>query len=48
MKLKLDYSIFVLHIQFYQDSMEFQVNQEMVHPTLTILKVVLALKLVAY
>ena len=48
MKLKLDYSIFVLHIQFYQDSMEFQVNQEMVHPTLTILKVVLTLKLVGY
>ena len=34
--------MFVLHTQFFLDSMEFQVNQEKNHPTLTILKVVLA------
>ena len=38
MKLKLDYSIFALQIQFFPDSLEFQVNQENIHPTLTILK----------
>ena len=27
MKWKLDYSIFILHIQFFLDSLEFQVNQ---------------------
>ena len=40
-----EYSIFVLLIQFFLDSLEFQVNQENIHPTLTILKVVLALKM---
>ena len=43
LKWKLDYSLFVLHIQFFLDSLEFQVNQENVQPTLTTLKVVLAL-----
>ena len=41
LKWKLDYSIFVLHIQFFP--VEFQVNQQNIHPTLTILKFVLAL-----
>ena len=44
MKWKLDYSIFVLHINFFLDDLEFQVNQENIHLTLTMLKVVLALK----
>ena len=44
MKWKLDYSIFILYIQFFLDSLEFQVNQESIHLSLTILKVVLALK----
>ena len=44
LKWKLDYSIFLLHIQFFLNSLEFQVNQKNIHPTLTILKVVLALK----
>ena len=48
MKWKLDYSIFVLHIQFIRDSLEFQVNQENNYPTLTIVKVVLDLKYVMY
>ena len=48
MKWKLDYSIFVLHIQFILDSLEFQVNQENIHLTLTILKVVLAFKYAMY
>ena len=43
MKGKLDYSTFILHIQFFLDNLEFQVNHENTHPTLTILKVVLAL-----
>ena len=43
-KQKLDYFIFVLHIYFFLDNLEFQVNQENIHPTLTILKVVLGLK----
>ena len=42
MKWKLDYFIFVLHIQFFIESLEFQVNQENIH--LTTLKVVLTLK----
>ena len=42
-KWKLDYSIFALHIQFFLDNLEFQVNQENIHPILTIVKVVLAL-----
>ena len=28
MKWKLDYFIFILHIQFFLDGLEFQVNQE--------------------
>ena len=36
--------MFVLHIQFFLDNLEFQVNQENIHPTLTMLKVALALK----
>ena len=28
MKWKLDYSTFVLHIQFFLDSLQFQINQE--------------------
>ena len=48
MKWKLDYSIFVLHIQFFLDSLEFQVNQENIHLTLITLNVVLALKYVIY
>ena len=44
MKWKLDYSIFILYIQFFLDSLEFQVNQQSIHLSLTILKVVLALK----
>ena len=28
MKWKLDYSLFVLHTQFFLDDLEFQVNQE--------------------
>ena len=44
MKLKIYYSIFVLHIQIFLDSLEFQVNQEDIHLILNILKVVLALK----
>ena len=43
-KWKFDYSIFILHIQFFLDSLELHVDQENIHPTLTILKVVLALK----
>ena len=42
MKWKLDYSIFVLHIQFFLESLEFQVNQENIHQTLTIMEVVSA------
>ena len=45
MKWKLDYRIFVLHVQFAQESLEFQVNHENIHPILTILKVSLALNL---
>ena len=33
MKRKLDYSIFVLHIQFVFDSLEFQVNPEKIRLT---------------
>ena len=43
-KLKLDYSIFVSHIQYFLDSLECQVNPENIHPTLTKPNVVLALK----
>ena len=43
MKSKLDYSIWVLHIQFFLDSLEIQANQGSIHPTLTIQKVFLAL-----
>ena len=32
MKWKLDYLILVLHIQFFLDHVEFQVNQEDSHP----------------
>ena len=48
MEWKLDYSIFVLHIQFFLDSLEFQVNQEIIHATLTIPKVFLSLNLMSY
>ena len=48
MEWKLDYSIFVLYIQFFLDSLEFQVNQENIHATLTILKVFLSLNLMSY
>ena len=44
MKSKLGYSILVLYIQFFLDSLEFQVNQERIYPILTIVKVALALK----
>ena len=30
MKWKLDYSIIILHIQFILDSLEFQINQEII------------------
>ena len=43
MKWKLDYSTFVLHIQFILDSLEIQANHGNIHPTLTIQKVILAL-----
>ena len=43
-KWKPDYSLFVFHIQFVRDSLDFQLNQEKIHATLTILKVVLDLK----
>ena len=48
MEWKLDYSILVLHIQFFVDSLEFQVNQENIHATLTKLKVFLSLNLMSY
>ena len=44
MKWKLDYSLFALHVQYFLDSLEFQVIQENIHQTSTILQVVLALK----
>ena len=44
-KWTLDYSIFVLHVQFFLDSLEFQVNLENIYPALTMLRVVSALKL---
>ena len=44
MKWKLGYSIFILYIQFFLDSLEFQTNQKNIHQKLLILKVVLALK----
>ena len=37
--------LFVLNIQFFLDSLEFQVNQENIAPTLSVLKVFLALKM---
>ena len=43
MKWKRDYSIFALDIKFFVDSLEFQLNQENIHMTLNIQKVVLAL-----
>ena len=43
MKWKRDYSIFALDINFFVDSLEFQLNQENIHMTLNIQKVVLAL-----
>ena len=45
MKWKLDYSIFVLDIRFFLDRLELQINQENIHSTFTVLKVLLALKL---
>ena len=36
--------LFVLNIQFFLDSLEFQVNQENIVPTLSVLKVFLALR----
>ena len=45
MKWKFGYSIFVSHIQFFLHSLEFQENQENIHPILLILKVVIALPL---
>ena len=44
MKWKLGYSVFIIQNQFFLDSLEFQVNQENIHSTLTMLKVVLTLK----
>ena len=44
-KWTLDYSIFVLHVQFFLDSLEFQVNLGNIYPALTMLRVVSALKL---
>ena len=43
MKWQVDHSVLVWHIQFLLESLEIQVNQENIHPALTILKVVLAL-----
>lgn len=40
------FSIFVLHIQCFLDSLEFQLNQEYISPTLAILKVVFALNVI--
>ena len=40
----LDYSILVVHIQFFLDSLEFQMNQGNIHPILTIQKVDVAFK----
>ena len=37
--------LFVLNIQFFLDSLEFQVNQENIVPTSSVLKVFLALKM---
>ena len=45
MKWNPDYSIFVWYIQYFLDSLEFQENQENIHPNFTILKVVLSLPL---
>ena len=44
-KWTLDYSIFVLHVQFFLDSLEFQVNLGNIYPALIMLRVVSALKL---
>ena len=44
MKWKLDYSIFVWHIQFVLDSLEIQANQGNIRPTIAIEKVVFAPK----
>ena len=41
--MKANYSTFVLRIQFFLDSLGFQLNQEKIHPTLTTMKVVLVL-----
>ena len=43
MKRNFDYFVLVLDIQFFLDSLEFQVNQENIHLTLTIVKFVSAL-----
>ena len=43
MKWERDCSIFALDIKFFVDSLEFQLNQENIHMTLNIQKVVLAL-----
>ena len=43
MAWKFDYSILALNIQFFLDSLEFQINHENIHPTLTIVKVASAL-----
>ena len=37
-KQKLDYAIFVLDVKFFLDNLTFQVNQENIYLTLTILK----------
>ena len=44
MALKFAYSRLVLYIQFFLDSLELQVNQENIHPLLTIVKVAIALQ----
>ena len=45
MKLKHYYSIFVLHVSFFfPDSLEFWINLENIHPTLTIVKIAIAVK----
>lgn len=45
MKLEHYYFIFVLHVSFFfSDSLEFWVNLENIHPTLTVVKIAIAVK----
>ena len=44
MKRKPGCSIFALHIQFFIDSLEFEVIQENIHPNITKVKLVLAVQ----